>query len=94
MSKLAKKQFSEVGEIMKGVANHRRVQILDYLETVPDASIQTIADSLRVNFRVISQHVNRLLRSGLVTKRYDGRMVRNKPTARGKHILTFARMLE
>ena len=84
----------EIEEVMKGVANHRRLQILELLAEEPGLSVFGIAETLDTDFRTISQHTRRLARAGLVTKKYEGRVVHHTLTSRGKNILTFCRMLE
>ena len=84
----------EVENIMKGAANHRRLQILELLLEEPGLSVLDIAGELDADFRTISQHTRRLARAGLVTKEYEGRIVHHLVTPRGKNILTFCRMLE
>ncbi len=80
--------------IVKGAANHRRLEILDLLNKKPELSVDEIATGLKINFKTASEHIRRLYLSGLVVKRYDARNVRHKLTKRGCNILTFLRMLE
>ena len=80
--------------IVKGFANHRRIEILQLLEKVPELSILEIARSLRVNFKTISEHTRRLHIAGLVMKRNEGNAVRHALSPLGKSILKFLRTLE
>jgi len=80
--------------IVKGAANHRRLEILDLLKKKPELSVEEIASTLKINFKTASEHIRRLALSGLVVKRYDARNVRHKLTRCGSDILTFLRMLE
>ena len=80
--------------IVKGAANHRRIQILDLLQKKPELSVDEIATTLKINFKTASDHVRRLAIAGLVIKRYEGNFVRHKLTSRGQSILKFLRILE
>ena len=92
--KLSADQRRRIEHIIKGAANHRRLQILELLDERPDLSVLDIAEILNVDFRTISQHTRRLDRANLIIKRYEGRVVHHKLTSLGKDILTFCRMLE
>jgi len=80
--------------VVKGFANHRRIQILELIERKPELSIFEIADLLEVNFKTISEHTRRLAIAGLVLKRNEGSSVRHALSNRGKLILKFLRTLE
>lgn len=80
--------------IVKGAANHRRLQILDLLQRKPELSVDEIATTLKINFKTASDHVRRLAIAGLVMKRHEGNFVRHKLTNRGVSILKFLRILE
>lgn len=80
--------------IVKGAANHRRLQILDLLHKKPELSVDEIATVLKINFKTASDHIRRLAIAGLVLKRYEGNFVRHKLTSRGESILKFLRILE
>ena len=89
-----KKELKRLEKIMKGVANHRRIQILELLEKQPELSLQEIPEILNINFNTASKHLRRLAIAGLVMKRSDGVSVRHKLTNRGLSILKFLRTLE
>ncbi len=80
--------------IVKGFANHRRIEVLVHLERTPELSVFDIADRLKINFRTASEHLRRLTHAGLILKRYEGNMVRHKLSDTGKSILKFLRILE
>jgi DNA-binding transcriptional ArsR family regulator len=88
------KKTRELERVVKGFANHRRIQIMDLLRQEPELSIFDISERLKVNFKTVSEHVRRLALSGLVLKRSDGSSVRHKLSSLGKSILTFLRTLE
>ena len=52
--------YRQMERIIKGAANHRRLQIMELLERKPEMSVAEFADELGVNFKTISQHILRL----------------------------------
>ena len=89
-----KKSYYQLERIFKGVANHRRIEILELLKKRPELSIINIAEALDANFKTISEHVKKLAVAGFVLKRSDVNSVRHKLTDRGLSILKFSRTLE
>ena len=89
-----KTRYRELERMMKGVANHRRVQVLDLIAQKPELSVMEIARDLNVNFKTIAEHVRRMAIAGLLMKRNDENAVRHKLTPRGMSILKFLRTLE
>ena len=79
---------------MKGVANHRRIEIIDLLAHAPELSVFDIAERLKINFKTTSEHIRRLALAGMVMKRNDKNFVRHALTPFGKSILKFLRTLE
>lgn len=88
------KSFYQLERIIRGVSNHRRIEILELLQKNPELSIIDISKALNVNFKTISEHIKRLATAGFVLKRSDGASVRHKITNRGLSILKFLRTLE
>jgi hypothetical protein len=80
--------------IVKGFANHRRIQMMGLLETHPDLSLSEVCSILRIGVKTGCEHLRRLAFAGLVLKRYEGRRVRHRLTTRALDILTFLRKLE
>ncbi len=91
---MAKKTYHQLERIIKGVSNHRRIEILELLKKKSELSIIDISQILDVNFKTISEHVKRLAVAGLVLKRHKGSSVRHKLTDRALAILMFLRTLE
>ena len=86
--------YNKLENITKGYANHWRIKILELLDREGELSLDQITEKLNGHFKTISVHTKRAALSGLVSKRYQGRSVMHSLTERGKHILTFLRMLE
>ena len=89
-----KKTHRQLERIIKGFANHRRLQVLELLYKEPELSVLEISDKLKTEFKNVSAHINKMAIAGLVMKRYDVNMVRHKLTKRGKSILQFVRIIE
>ena len=87
-------QYKKIEKIVKGFANHRRIQILELLEKTPSLSVDDISQNLNVGFFTISDHIRKLADAGLVEKRYKGRFVIHDLTKMGKSILSFCKMFK
>ena len=88
------KTTRKLERVVKGFANHRRIEILMLLGKEPELSVTEIAESLHINLKTASEHIRRLTISGLVLKRNQGSAVRHVPTVVGTSILKFLRTLE
>lgn len=89
-----KKNFRQLERVVKGFANHRRIEMLHLLAESPELSVDEVATALKINFKTASEHIRRLAIAGLVLKRSDGNSVRHKLTTRAETILKFLRILE
>lgn len=78
--------YIRLERIWKGVASHRRIQILDLLEREPELSVSEVSFRIKSDMKNVSEHIRKLTISGLIIKRNQGKSVR--------HILTFFRTLE
>lgn len=87
-------KYKKLEKIVKGFANHRRIQILELLKNNPGLSVDQITQNLNVNFTTTSEHLRKLSDAGLITKQYQGRFVINSLSKLGKDILTFCKILE
>lgn len=88
------KSFRQLERVVKGFANHRRIQVLELLQKEPELSVVEVSKKLNVNFKTVSDHIRRMAIAGLVLKRSDGLNVRHRLTERGLTILKFLRILE
>ena len=75
--------------IVKGFAHHRRIEILQLLRDQPDLCIGEISEKLQIEIKTASEHVRRLVLSGLVTKRQQAREVRLRLADGTRSILAF-----
>ncbi len=89
-----KKTNRVLERIIKGFANHRRIEILVLLDKEPELSLQEISEKVKSDFKNISAHITKMYTAGLLMKRNEGHIVRHTLTARGKSILKFVRIIE
>ncbi len=73
----------------KGVANHRRIDILNLVAGNSGISLEKIADDLECNIKTISEHTRKLVQAGLVDKKYRGREVAHSLSPYGKTFCKF-----
>ena len=74
---------------LKGVANHRRIEILFLIADNEGINVDDIAERLRCNMKTISGHVLRLEQSGLIRKNYRGRAVIHELSPYGRILHKF-----
>ena len=74
---------------LKGVANHRRIEILFLVSREEGISVEGISNNLKCNFKTVSEHVRRLALAGLVEKKYMGRYMEHQLTPYGRVFLNF-----
>jgi len=87
-------QYKKIEKIVKGFANHRRIQVLELLDKTPNLSVDDISQNLNVGFFTISDHIRKLADAGLVEKKYKNRFVLHNLTKRGKCVLSFCKMFK
>lgn len=86
--------YRKLERVIKGFANHRRLQILDLLKNQPELSVDNITERLGTGYENTSDHIRKLAIAGLVLKRNDGLSVRHKLTPLAESILVFCKKLE
>ena len=74
---------------LKGVANHRRIDILLLIAADDGISLERIAEYLKCNLKTIAEHTRRLAQAGLVDKKYHGRTVAHSLSPYGKIFYKF-----
>ena len=83
------KTSKQIERHVKGVANHRRIDILFLVAANDGITVEAIADHLQCNFKTASEHTRRLTQAGLVEKKYRGRTVCHSLSPYGKIFRTF-----
>lgn len=95
MAKVDKKtNYRTLERLVRGFANHRRIQLLDVLNRQPEMSVDELAQLLNINYKTASDHLRRLAIAGLVLKKSDSVSIRHKLTSRAEYVLKFLRTLE
>jgi len=87
------KSYYQVERIVKGFANHRRIEILELLKKSPEMSLADLSEALKINFRTASDHIRKMAIAGFVVKRSEGLTVRHKITNKGVLVLKFLKTL-
>ena len=87
-------EYRKLEQIVKGFANHRRLQIMNLLKREPELSVEDISERLDIGYENASDHVRKLAIAGLVFKRNEGSAVRHKLTPRAESILVFCKRLQ
>lgn len=87
------KTSKQIERYFKGLANHRRIDILLLVNENDGIILDEIAKKLNCNFKTISEHTRRLVQAGLLNKSYRGRSVTHSLSPYGyitiKFIQTF-----
>ena len=78
----------------KGIANHRRLDILFLVRDSEGITLEQIATSLNANFRTISEHTRRLVQAGLLNKKYRGRVVEHSLSTYGQKLMKFIKTFQ
>ncbi len=81
------KESKKLQRIFKGVANHRRIDILRLINRSPAITLHLIAEKLDCNFKTISEHTKKLVIAGLINKRYQGNSVIHTLSPYGKKMV-------
>jgi len=84
-----RKTAKQLERYFKGVANHRRIEILRLISKIEGITVDGVCQKLNANFKTISEHTRRLVQAGLVNKKYRGRQVEHYLSPYGKKFLKF-----
>jgi DNA-binding MarR family transcriptional regulator len=83
------KSAKQMERHLKGVANHRRIEILFLIAKNKGITVEDIAEKLDCNVKTISEHTRRLVQAGLVRKDSRGRNVIHELSPYGKILHKF-----
>ncbi|OHB20919.1 MAG: hypothetical protein A2939_05570 [Parcubacteria group bacterium RIFCSPLOWO2_01_FULL_48_18] len=73
----------------KGVANHRRIEILMVIAEHEGVTLDNLSRIVSCNFKTLSEHTRRLVQAGLINKKYHGRFVRHTLSPYGRMFYKF-----
>jgi len=85
------KTSKQLERYFKGAANHRRLDILFLIARNDGMTLEQIAEAVNCNIKTISEHTRRLVRAGLLNKKYEGRQVAHSLSPYGKRFANFAK---
>jgi DNA-binding MarR family transcriptional regulator len=83
------KTARQLERYFKGVANHRRLDILMLINKEEGITLEGISETLKCNIKTISGHTQKLVQAGLVNKRYKGKQVVHSLSPYGKEFIKF-----
>ena len=79
---------------LKGVANHRRIQILLLVAACGPITLESIIETLDANPKTVGEHTRRLTQAGLVNKKYRGKFVEHTLSPYGKVFVRFLKSFQ
>jgi len=83
------KSAKQIERHAKGIANHYRIGILFVVGENSGITLEKIAEELNANLKTISEHTHRLVKAGLLNKKYKGRSVTHELSPYGKQFHRF-----
>ena len=94
MSVTSRKKFYRLEKIFKGIANHRRIEMLYLISRRSNLSVEDIVSKLDINYQTGSSHLRKLVKAGLVNGVKQGRRVEYVLSPYGDIIITFLKKLK
>jgi len=88
------KSPKQIERHLKGVANHRRIEILFLIAGNKGIIVDNIAERLNCNLKTISVHTQKLAQAGLIRKNYKGRAVTHELSPYGQTIYNFLKTFQ
>ncbi len=79
---------------LKGVANHRRIEILFVIADHERVTLENIVKTIGANEKTIGEHTRRLHLAGLINKKYRGTFVEHTLSPYGKTFLRFLKSFQ
>lgn len=67
------KNLTRVEQILKAVANKKRLEIMRILMTKKELSVEDIANAIHLSYRSTSKHLTQLLRAGIIERTQKSR---------------------
>ena len=83
------KNSKQIEKHIKGIANHRRIDILLLIASSPGITLDDISKFVNCNFKTVSGHTLKLVNTGLVDKNYNGRAIMHSLSPYGKIFVKF-----
>ncbi|TSC69329.1 MAG: hypothetical protein G01um101456_234 [Parcubacteria group bacterium Gr01-1014_56] len=83
------KNARQLEKLLKGAANHWRIEILRLVAKQEGITLDKIAETLNCNFKTASGHTQKLVQAGLLEKKYLGQSVLHSLSSQGKILYSF-----
>ena len=74
---------------LKGIANHRRIEILLCVGERDGITLEDIVEAIEANEKTLGEHTRRLYQAGLINKKYRGKFVEHTLSPYGKTFVNF-----
>lgn len=81
--------FRQMERHLKGVANHRRIEILFLVAQRNGITLDGLCQAMSGNPKTLSEHTKKLTQAGLINKTYIGRGVAHSISPYGCRFLKF-----
>ena len=79
---------------LKGMANHYRIKILLLIAANESITLEEIIADIKANEKTLGEHTRRLVRAGLINKKYRGRFVEHTLTPYGRAFVKFLKSFQ
>ena len=79
---------------LKGIANHRRIQILLLIAARNNLTLDDIVKAVDANEKTVGEHTRRLAQAGLVNKSYRGKFVEHALSPYGRLFIKFLKSFQ
>jgi DNA-binding MarR family transcriptional regulator len=87
-----KKTSKQLERHFKGIANHRRIEILFLIEKNEGITLDQITKRLKCNIKTIAEHTRRLVQAGLVNKKYFKNTVKHSLSPYGLKMIKLIKL--
>ena len=91
---MRQKSSRKLERIFKGVANHRRIEILFMLKKNPELTLNAISQNSKCNMKTIAEHTRRLVIAGLINKNRFNNMVLHSLSPYGEKMIKCIEMFK
>ena len=91
---IKRKSAKQMERHLKGMANHRRIEILLLIDSSKRLTLEDIIKYIDANPKTIGEHTRRLFNAGLVNKNYRGKFVEHSLSPYGKMFVNFLKSFQ
>ena len=84
---MSRANFYKWQNMFKGVSNHRRIEMLFWVDKNPGVGTAEVISSLKINYQTGASHMQKLVRSGLLLSYRKGIGIGHWVSPLGKSII-------